>query len=285
LNSRTRTTTRIGLTTRTERLVNFYDFHIGDYASRTGHLEPMEDLAYRRMLDLYYVREAPLPKDPQEVAKLIRMRSAIAVVESVLKEFFTLTERGWEQAKCEEVVAAAQEKRTKAQASANKRWHSEGNANAMPAQSEGNAPSPSPSPSPKEHPPTPRKRRESFDPKAMEIPGWLAPAVWFEWCDDRKERGKPITERAAKKQFAQLLEYDRQGYSAESVVAHSIAGGFQGLYPPPKGAGQAQARPTSRHTDSHEATQRLLAEQRKGTTGMPAEVRQFVAQVTGKKVA
>lgn len=125
--------------------MNFYDFHIGDYASRTGHLEPMEDLAYRRMLDLYYTREEALPHEIDRVAKLIRLRGQEEAIESVLEEFFHLDqERGWVHGKCEEVIAAAQERRSKAQASANKRWQSEGNAGAMPTHSEGNAPSPSP---------------------------------------------------------------------------------------------------------------------------------------------
>ena len=42
--------------------MNYYPFHLGDYAAHTAHLEPMEDLAYRRMLDAYYLREAPLPR-------------------------------------------------------------------------------------------------------------------------------------------------------------------------------------------------------------------------------
>jgi len=40
--------------------MNYYPFHVGDYAAHTAHLEPMEDLAYRRMLDVYYLREEPL---------------------------------------------------------------------------------------------------------------------------------------------------------------------------------------------------------------------------------
>ena len=40
--------------------MNYYPFHIGDYASHTRHLTLMEDLAYRRLLDLYYLHERPL---------------------------------------------------------------------------------------------------------------------------------------------------------------------------------------------------------------------------------
>ena len=49
--------------------VNYYPFNLGDYAAHTGHLEPMEDLAYRRLLDVYYMREEALPSDIQYTAK------------------------------------------------------------------------------------------------------------------------------------------------------------------------------------------------------------------------
>lgn len=126
--------------------MNFYPFHIGDYLSHTAHLEPMEDLAYRRMIDLYFVREACLPADPLEVAKLIRLRGELETVKSVLLEFFTETPEGWVNTRCDYEIGEAQSKRMKAQQSAAKRWESEGNANAKPSHTEGNAPNPNPNP-------------------------------------------------------------------------------------------------------------------------------------------
>ena len=35
--------------------MNYYPFHVGDYIAHTAHLHPLEDIAYRRMLDLYYM--------------------------------------------------------------------------------------------------------------------------------------------------------------------------------------------------------------------------------------
>ena len=119
--------------------MNFFPFHIGDYMAHTAHLEPMEDLAYRRMIDLYYIRESCLPLDAAEVAKLIRMRSEIDVVKSVLQEFFKETAEGWTHSRCEYELCELQSKRMKAKESAAKRWNSEGNANAMPTHSEGDA--------------------------------------------------------------------------------------------------------------------------------------------------
>jgi uncharacterized protein YdaU (DUF1376 family) len=98
--------------------LNYFPFHLGDYAAHTGHLEPMEDLAYRRLLDQYYMREGPLPADIQVTAKLVRMRSMAADVESVLHEFFVLTDAGWTHSRCEAEILHMQDKQTKARASA-----------------------------------------------------------------------------------------------------------------------------------------------------------------------
>lgn len=90
--------------------MNFYPFHVGDYMLRTAHLEPLEDLAYRRLIDLYYVNEQPIAGTPAEVARIIRLRSAVAEVESVLREFFTETASGWQHSHCDEVIQQYQAK-------------------------------------------------------------------------------------------------------------------------------------------------------------------------------
>ena len=92
--------------------MNFYPFHIGDYASATRHLSWDEDMAYRRMLDAYYTREAPLPADRKAVYRLVgandkRKRDA---VDAVLVEFFVESEAGWSNARCDEEIASAAEK-------------------------------------------------------------------------------------------------------------------------------------------------------------------------------
>lgn len=82
--------------------MHHYPFHPGDYMLDTAHLEPMHDLCYRRALDLYYVSESALANDKQLLSK--RLRVSEQVLAEVLTEFFTLTEKGWEQAKCEHVL-------------------------------------------------------------------------------------------------------------------------------------------------------------------------------------
>lgn len=87
-----------------------------------------------------------------------------------------------------------------------------------------------------------RKRAAVFDASAIELPDWLPRSVWTEWVADRQERRKPISSRAASQQLKRLAEFREQGHDPARVIEHSIANGYQGLFPPndaPRGAGRA----------------------------------------------
>jgi uncharacterized protein YdaU (DUF1376 family) len=75
--------------------MHYFPFNIKDYASHTGHLSNLEDLAYRRLLEQYYLAEHPLNASITSVARLIRMKDNEQEISDVLNEFFTLTEFGW----------------------------------------------------------------------------------------------------------------------------------------------------------------------------------------------
>ena len=70
--------------------MHYYQFNIGDYASHTRHLSLLEDLAYRRLLDAYYLHEKPMNLDSTMVARQIGMREHADIVDIVLNEFFEL---------------------------------------------------------------------------------------------------------------------------------------------------------------------------------------------------
>jgi uncharacterized protein YdaU (DUF1376 family) len=105
--------------------VNFYSFHIGDYAAHTRHLSLLEDLAYRRMLDLYYTSEKALPDDPEKVARLIGMRDHIREVSDVLSDFFLKSEDGHRNRRADAEIAQYQAKADRAKQANNARWHRE----------------------------------------------------------------------------------------------------------------------------------------------------------------
>jgi uncharacterized protein YdaU (DUF1376 family) len=92
--------------------VHHYAHHIGDYRAHTAHLTMVEDGAYRRLLDLYYLHERPLPADIALCQRLAACRSKEerAAVSAILQEYFTLEADGWHQRKADGVILEYQEK-------------------------------------------------------------------------------------------------------------------------------------------------------------------------------
>jgi uncharacterized protein YdaU (DUF1376 family) len=85
--------------------MHYYQFNIGDYASHTRHLTAIEDIAYRRLLDIYYLHERPLNSGSASVARQINMREYETEVKSILDEFFTLTDDGWINVRADKEIA------------------------------------------------------------------------------------------------------------------------------------------------------------------------------------
>jgi uncharacterized protein YdaU (DUF1376 family) len=85
--------------------MHYFQFNIGDYASHTRHLTVIEDLAYRRLLDLYYLQERPLNSGLTSVARQINMRDYETEVQAVLEEFFDLTDDGWTNFRADKEIA------------------------------------------------------------------------------------------------------------------------------------------------------------------------------------
>lgn len=86
--------------------MNYFPWHIGDYVTHAGHLNPVEDAAYRRLIDLYMLSEAPLPLDVELLARKIRMREYESEVRDVLNEFFTRTDSEWTHSRCDREIEA-----------------------------------------------------------------------------------------------------------------------------------------------------------------------------------
>ena len=97
-----------------EKAMHYYQFNIGDYASHTRHLTNLEDLAYRRLLDAYYLQEHPLSVGITSVARQINMREYETEVKAVLEEFFTLTDEGWFHQRVDNEIKHFQAKRQQA---------------------------------------------------------------------------------------------------------------------------------------------------------------------------
>lgn len=82
--------------------MHYFQFNIGSYRAATAHLSNDEDLAYRRLLDMYYDSENKIPLDTDWVARRLRLEPH--VVRDVLNDMFVKHEDGWFHAKCDELI-------------------------------------------------------------------------------------------------------------------------------------------------------------------------------------
>jgi uncharacterized protein YdaU (DUF1376 family) len=113
--------------------MHYYQFHIGDYASHTRHLSLLEDLAYRRLLDFYYLHEQPIKQ--RDIARQIGMRDHEQDVLTVLNEFFLSTDVGFVSPRADAEIAKFKEFSEAGKRGAAKRWstppHAEANGGAI----------------------------------------------------------------------------------------------------------------------------------------------------------
>jgi len=162
--------------------MHYYQFNIGDYQSHTAHLTDLEDLAYRRMLDWCYLHEKPLPINPEEIARLVRMRTHSDCIAVVLREYFKKTESGWISSRVLLEMDRVGEKSSKARASAKARW----DANAKRTQSDGNATQD-----------TLHKTQDTLPKKnTVAPPEGVTEMVWRDWLKLRKAKKAAVTQTA-----------------------------------------------------------------------------------------
>lgn len=108
--------------------MHYYQFNIGDYLSHTGHLDLLEDLAYRRMIEWCYLHESPLPLDVKQIAKKIRMQEHCDCITAILQEFFCDGDDGWFNERVAKELKSYKSLSTKRKKAANKRWANNGKA-------------------------------------------------------------------------------------------------------------------------------------------------------------
>lgn len=165
--------------------MNFYPFHIGDYISHTSHLTDEEDLAYRRMIDLYYMGEMPFPNDPAWVAR--RVKSNPAIVITLLNEYFELSEDGnWHNTRADREIAKYQFVKESGKKGAEKRWS---NREEKPTHSESNTP-------PIAIPiATKTNTKTNTNIKTIPTPEGVSVDLWNDFLVYRKRLKAPVTDR------------------------------------------------------------------------------------------
>jgi len=169
--------------------MNFYPFHIGDYISHTSHLSDEEDLAYRRMIDLYYLNEAPFDPELGLIAR--KIKSDPDVVDVILNEFFVFEDDKWHNKRADIEIAKYQFIKESGKKGAEKRW---ANRDEKPSQSISNSP-PNATPIATK---TITKTITITNNKDIPIPEGMNIVVWKDYLKLRKTQKKPLTETALK---------------------------------------------------------------------------------------
>ena len=258
--------------------MNYYPFHLGDYAAHTAHLEPMEDLAYRRMLDLFYRTEMPLPLEVEQIARLIRLKGEEKAIQQVLEEFFWQGEDGWDNKRCNAELIKMQDKQAKARASAQASVNAR-SANAQRTLNERSTavelPTPTPTPTPEED-----TRKRVAPPDGVDV------AVWKSFLAVRRAKKAPLSELAM---AGITREAEKAGWTLEAALSECVTRGwtaFKADWVTGKQTFAQQAADTARATvpakpGRDPALVRLEQDAAKATPMTP-EIRQALAQAVGR---
>ena len=154
--------------------MHFYQFHIGDYISHTRHLSLMEDLAFRRLLDYYYLHECPIKQ--RDIARQIGMLEQEQEVLTVLNEFFVSTEDGFIHGRADEEIAKYRKLSEDGKRGAAMRWAKGGH-------------------SPPNATPIATNNHKPITINHIDTPDGVDKFVWEDFLQIRKKRRAPISDR------------------------------------------------------------------------------------------
>ena len=195
--------------------MNFYPFHIGDYLSHTSHLTDAEDLAYRRMIDLYYQTEEPFT-DTSKLAR--KVRSSFEIVGSILTEFFIYQDNAWHLKRADEEIAKYKAMKDGGRKGAALRWHKGSD-----------RPPITPPITPPNHSPMPTKNQEPITNnhiKTMQAPEGVSIEIWNDFVAQRKKARAVISENVLK---SIAKEAQKAGWTLEQALAECAARGWRGF--------------------------------------------------------
>lgn len=229
--------------------MNFYKHHLGDYEGATAHLSWDEDMAYSRLMRVYYRRESPIPDVERYRLTRATSKAQRAAVDAVLAEFFLRDGDVWRQKRCDEEIAAYQR-----QSETNRRI-----ARGRTVNESFNEPSTNRIPNQK---PDTRTKNQKPEPEARDstevqpVPTWLQIPEWEAFQRHRRELKKPLRETGMRELVKQLAGFRADGYDISKVLSTAIANGWQGVFPPSNGKGRSNA------DSAAEAGRRIFGDER-----------------------
>lgn len=215
--------------------MNFYSFHIGDYAAHTRRLSLTEDLAYRRMIDEYYLQEGPLDLVPAAIARRIGMREHVADVEYVLSQFFEQQEDGWHSTRCDKEIAIYHAKLEQASRAGRASAESRKRTSAAQDQRTSNTRSTDVQPTNNQEPITnnqePVKTKKAAPSSEFSLPEWISNDSFEAFIEHRKKLKAPMTHLAQTRLVAELSRLREDGNEPHAVLDQSILNGWKGVFP------------------------------------------------------
>jgi len=198
--------------------MHYYQFHIGDYKSHTHHLSLLEDLAYRRLLDFYFLHEKPIKH--RDVARQIGMREHEEDVMTVLNEFFISTEDGFVSPRADKEIKQYKEFAEAGKRGAAKRWGTPPNGEAI------SPPNATPIATINQEPITTNHKPKRESATVVACPPDVSQQIWDDWVALRKSKKAPITQTVLN---GAIAEAKILGWPLEKFLAEWCSRGSQGL--------------------------------------------------------
>jgi len=253
--------------------MHYYQFHIGDYKSHTHHLSLLEDLAYRRLLDFYFLHEKPIKH--RDVARQIGMREHEEDVMTVLNEFFISTEDGFVSPRADKEIKQYKEFAEAGKRGAAKRWGTPPNGEAI------SPPNATPIATINQEPITTNHKPKRENATSVACPPDVSQQIWGDWVALRKSKKAPITQTVLN---GAIAEAKILGWPLEKFLAEWCSRGSQGL----KAEWIVKPNPADKVrltvASSNEPDPALLkiAEDAKKAAPIPFEVLARMAQIRGR---
>lgn len=231
-----------------------------DYDDDTFQLEPMADLLYRRLLDVFWRSKCHLKFEPEMLLLCVRYSQCQWQRHwSAISSFWQIDDEGYlhnrrAEAEWDYACRLVDGKRRAGKLGASKRWRNldssaNGSANGVAiddASSSANGagvPSRSrprvktPPPLSEVAPPAKKSKRKSaapdseFNPLAIDLPGCVSAFAWREFVGHRNDIAKPLSERASRMALSTLCRASEAGETPEAVIERSVIGRWSGLHP------------------------------------------------------
>jgi uncharacterized protein YdaU (DUF1376 family) len=197
--------------------MHYYQFHIGDYKSHTHHLSLLEDLAYRRLLDFYFLHENPIKH--RDIARQIGMRDHEEDVITVLNEFFISTADGFVNPRADKEIKQYKEFSEAGKRGAAKRW-------STPPNGEANSPPNATPIATINHKPITNNQNTKRDTAVAVCPINVDEQVWSDFLALRKVKKAPMTVTAL---AGIKKEADKANWSLDKAISECVARGWTGF--------------------------------------------------------